>query len=144
MRRIRVPRHLAISLGAMLFISCSNPEWVCGCSPAEPVALLSGRVTGPDGAGVAGAEVHARIGRPGCTEPFQSGRAAVTREDGSYRAYIHGGYTVQAPGDCVFVHAEPGDQGSLRMSDTTRVDVLFVTGEQPDSVQVDLVLRGPE
>lgn len=142
MPRTRLPRHLAVSLGAMLFISCSNPQWVCGCSPVDASPRLFGRVTDPSGAGVPGATVVIEGAGESCPAAYVGPLGAVqTQADGRY------GMLVRAPRppaaqDCLRVHAQPPQGSALVGSDTVPFTVRFDLAA-PDSVTVDLSLRAP-
>lgn len=141
MPRIRIPRTLLPALGLMLFVSCTDPTGLCGCSPAPDEAVVYGRVTGPGGAPVAGALVRAVVGIPSC-ESSPAGMEATTGADGGYRilAYSFGG----PPDPCQHVLALAPAGSGLRGSDTVPFTVSFRgMGTPPDSVRVDLVLRAP-
>lgn len=143
MRRIRIPKHLATSLGAMLFVSCSNPGWVCGCSPAEAIAVIYGRVTDASGAGVSGATVVAEQGRGACeSTPVASVGSVRTAADGRYRMVV-GSPVMPRPEDCLRAYARPPQGGALAASDTVPFAARFDYGGVVDSAAVNLVLRAP-
>ncbi|HEX6037803.1 carboxypeptidase-like regulatory domain-containing protein [Longimicrobium sp.] len=141
MRPIRIPRHLATSLGAMLFISCSNPEWVCGCSPAEVSAVLYGRVTDPSGTAVPGATVVTEARYGGCGSSVTSGTGYVqTDADGRYRLMMHTPAPPRAE-DCLLAFARAPQGSTLAGSDTVPFTVRFGNSASWDSAAVNLVLR---
>lgn len=143
MHRIRIPRHLAASLGAMLFVSCSNPGWVCGCSPAEAAAVVYGRVTDASGAGVGGAEVVAQLGIGPCGSTQVAPLGSVrTTADGRYRMLMSSGL-VPRPEDCLRAYARPPQGSALAASDTVPFAARFDYGGVVDSAAVNLVLRAP-
>jgi hypothetical protein len=143
MRRIRIPKHLAALLGAMLFVSCSNPEWVCGCSPAEAIAVVYGRVTDASGAGVGGAAVVGEQGGGACdSTPVASVGSVRTAADGRYRMVV--GSPIQPqPEDCLRAYARPPQASALADLDTVPFTARFDYGGVVDSAAVDLVLCAP-
>ena len=143
MPRTRFPKHLIACLGAMLFISCSEPMGLCGCSEPAPSAVLHGRVTDAAGAPVQGARVVAEHAESGCTALLSSMGEAVTEADGSFSTYV--GVVVRTPraGDCLRAFALPPAGSTLRGSDTATFSARFSQALPLDSVRMDLVLRAP-
>ena len=138
---MRVPRHLAACLGAMLVLSCGDPMGMCACPPTAFRAVLKGRVTGPEGQPVPGAWVVAEIGRPGCTEQVYPAGQVRTGADGGYRLDLVDPRNPR-PGDCLRAYATP-PSAALLASDTVPFAVAFGANRVVDSVRVDLVLRAP-
>lgn len=139
--RIRVPLPFAASLAVMLTVSCSNPGFVCGCTPARDVAVLYGTVTDPSGAAVAGASIVAERGAPGCVAPLQQiSEGGMSRADGSYRVFVVDG---ARPGDCLRATATPPAGSGLAASEPVPFAVRFAVDTPVDSARVDLVLRAP-
>jgi hypothetical protein len=141
MPRIRLPRHLAACLGAMLFISCSDPMGMCACPPASFRALLKGRVTDPAGQPVQGARLVAEVAEPGCTG-FVHPSETRTGPDGTYRLTLID-FRDARPGDCLRAYATPPAGSALAGSDTVPFAVRFGVDQVVDSAQVNLVLRAP-
>jgi hypothetical protein len=143
MPRPRVPRHLAVCLAGMLFVSCADPMGMCGCPPSRSEAVLYGRVTDAAGAPVQGARVSADLGHGGCGgDMLELLAVEPTGADGRYRAHL---YSVgqPRPGDCLRAWAAPSAAGTQRGSDTVPFAVRFGVDEVVDSARVDLVLRAP-
>jgi hypothetical protein len=141
MPAIRIPRHLGVALGLMLFVSCSNPQWVCGCDPVIPTAVLYGRVTDAAGAPVASASVTAEQVIPSCAGDRYALNDGLTGADGRYRMHVAlGGDT---SGRCLRAYASAPAGTAPRWSDTVPFTVRFTTEATLDSVRVDLVLRAP-
>jgi hypothetical protein len=139
--RIRVPLPFAASLAVLLTVSCSNPGFVCGCSPARDVAVVYGTVTDPAGAAVAGAPIVAERGAPGCVAPLREiGEPTVSRADGSYRVLVFDG---ASPGECLRASATPPAGSALAASEAVPFAVHFAPNTPTDSARVDLVLRAP-
>lgn len=140
---LRPRLSLAGALTAMLAVSCTNPGFVCGCSPALDAAILYGRVTDAAGVPVQGARITAEQAAPGCSGEGQPlGQPATTGADGSYRAELYSPGSIR-PGDCLRAHAAPPQGSPVAVSDTVPFGVRFHPGSPLDSVRVDLVLRTP-
>jgi hypothetical protein len=142
MHRIRIPRHLAVCLGVMLFVSCADPVGMCGCPPARAETVIYGRVTDAAGAPVQGARVTAMLGTGGCAVQRGILGEGTTIADGRYRAHLVAPSQPQ-PGDCLRAYAMPPAQGTQRGSDTVPFVAGFGTDRVVDSTRVDLVLRAP-
>jgi hypothetical protein len=138
----RVPKHLAASLGLMLFVSCADPMGMCGCPPSRFEAVIHGRVTDPAGAPVAGANVTAQQGIGACDAYTMTIGEATTGADGRYRAHLYASGEPR-PADCVRAYVLSPAQGTLRGLDTVGFSVRFGTDRVVDSARVDLVLRAP-
>jgi hypothetical protein len=137
----RVPKHLAASLGLLLFVSCTDPMGMCACPPSRFEAVIHGRVTDPAGAPVPGAKVTALHGISCDTHTMTIGEA-TTGADGRYRAHLYS-TSQPRPGECARAFALPPAQGTLRGSDSVALGVEFGTDQVVDSARVDLVLRAP-
>lgn len=139
MPEIRIPRPFA-AIAFAAAVACSNPQGLCACDPVPPRAVVYGRVTQPDGVPAGGAQVHVELSPTGC-EKWVDGRAYQADGEGRYRAsaYRLGPESEQ----CVRVYAEPLVRSAMRGSDTATITLRFPDAGLPDSVRVDLALRGP-
>ena len=120
-----------------LIAACGpGPTELCACSYPGPFARAFGTVTA-GGAPLAGAEIHASVMPPGCSEAqavrYPFGGGPVSAADGSYELSvpaIHGGNTncvrivaQRAAGDSAFTLVPDLAVGSV--GTRTRVDVAF-------------------
>lgn len=137
--RLRLSLPLSVAGAGLLAVSCTTP--VCGCLSPPPYAILHGRISTPDGAGVGGARVSAESGDPSCASPRPAGEG-VSRPDGGYTLTVHGLGLVR-PGDCLRAYARAPQSAAPAVSDTVRFAVRFASEAPIDSARVDLVLRTP-
>jgi hypothetical protein len=142
MSQVRIPRLLATSLGAMLFISCTNPQWVCGCSPVvfDPPLVLHGQVTDPSGAPLPGAAVSIEAREGECEGDAWPVVRAQSGADGRYSLTF--GVSALREGFCARAHAAPPAGRDLGLSDTIPLAPLFGADTLAgDSARADFRVR---
>ena len=118
------------------------PTTGCGCSPGRDVAVVHGRVTGPEGSPVGGARLTAEFLEPGCTGRTERSQTVQSAATGEYR--LHAAYTLTPkPGSCLRLLAEPPEGSGLAPPPPVPFAVAFRSGGALDSVRVDVVLARP-
>lgn len=133
----RVPRRLTAAMALMLGISCTNP--VCGCPPASAHALMSGRVTGPDGTPMPYSILTVQMSEAGCADPFWQAGYPRAEAEGRYSWAVHAGGESSVAG-CIRAFASPPQHlTGLRASDTVAVPVQF--SYEGTDVRMDFRLR---
>lgn len=138
------PLALASILVTNTMTACGTTE-VCACTPGAATAVVFGRVTSPEGAGVPGARVSVvpRTG-PDCPEAFVEGTAiseggTIFRDPGLFRVVVLS--AVEVTGACLAVQAQPPlDSAGLNASSVEPVTLDVTFTEVPDSTAVALVL----
>lgn len=138
MHRIRTPRSFLALAALVVAGACSGDS--TGSPPPEE-AVVYGRVTNPDGAGVAGAVVRVEQGPAGC-QPWVDYRNGTTGANGAYRMTVFNDGSIGGNA-CRRVFALAPEGSGLRGSDTIPLTVQFRSGSTLDSARVDLVLRRP-
>jgi hypothetical protein len=106
------------------------------------MAVVTGEVTDPSGAYVAGATIRAELATPGCAATKANPGTGVTDAAGHYRVDLamHGSGIL---GDCLHVWAEPPTGMAWLSSVAAPFSVVFSIGPATDSVVINLTLRSP-
>jgi hypothetical protein len=135
-------RRFALPLLALLIGDACVTEPACGCSPLPLAsAVITGTVTDPLGAPMAGARVALEVLRIGtCAETGSSHDLTTSDGSGRFRRVTSG------LGDdvCFRLWAEPALGSSLATSDSQIVRISYgPTVAVPDSVELSFRLRPP-
>jgi hypothetical protein len=135
-------RFAPFALCALLLACSGVTEPICACSPpGGGAAVITGVVTAPDAAPVAGARVLLRLLNDGsCAEmPTTMTWSAETAASGVYR--LNAGWS-GGPEKCFHIWAEAPTDSPLSAAEgrTLRIDFGRI-GVVPDTIEIDFRLR---
>ena len=132
---MRTPLVVSIALG--VFVACTTPTSVCGCSPREPVAIVFGRIWVSGDRPLGGALIRASRTAgpcPGRGAAFDGGFGETSSDSsGYYRRLVAGG------GDSVCVQMIAYRSVSARMDSlvSSSKTLSLRIGTLQDSTQID-------